>query len=711
VKFVTLAMRNWRPFLGDHEIELSTDPDKPVTLILGPNGAGKTALLNAFTWALYGQFTAGFEKPGQLVNFDAIEVDDSAETWVELTLAHEEDEFKVRRSTDARRQIAGDYDLTVTKNGERAVEDDIHNILPKALKDLFFLPAETLNTASVLEGNKPGESSSLNIGIGQAIRTLLAGDIYEQAINDIREAIATDVLKPPKNYKDDTVDEARRKWDQSRAELTDAEKRRDDLPSLLADARDKAGKAKREAERYDPEEIRKWERERQELEQRVRQAEQAAQRADDLYVNLSRKAHLHFAQFAASSAVSQLDLAEKAGLMPPRIHESVLDRALADSRCTLCRTPLDSNAKDRIEQLRAHVADAHIAIRGVETRSLLKRYVSNRGAEVDRLRDDTASLALALGVAVPPHDADMRLIQAVLRTCLDVADRLRAQATRELKDFSENRAVERPSDGQSPVEIAMARQKAVDQLETEIKGIETRIQALSGKTKTLLTDYTKKSSKSEGHKLKTAAIEILEEAKDFFDAARKGINEFGREDFEKAINGTYSDLIAKPFEIHVGSDFGIRVCLRDTGEETPLSQSEKLLVLIAFLGAIARLAPHYEEIARNQQQLVRAGGVETSKEHGFPVVLDSPTSPLDDEYEIDVVKALPHLLPQVVVIVSAKSVATWEGIGGRIGSINILGLTAKEQSNRKVQWSGKDYVYSAQDDGVARAKTRVTRIN
>ncbi|WP_405547965.1 AAA family ATPase [Streptomyces phaeochromogenes] len=706
---MTLAMRNWRSFHGDHRVEFSIDPRKPVTLILGPNGAGKTALLNAFTWALYGEFTDGFARPGQLVNVDAVEMDPSAETWVELTLAHEEDEFRIRRVTDARRQAAGEYDLKVTKNGERAVEDDIYRILPKALKDLFFFPAETFSTASVLEGNRPGEGSSLNIG--QAIRSLLAGDIYDRAVEDLRKAIESEALKPPKNYSDNTVEEARRRYEQAQEELNSAETRRDDLPGLLADARDKASKAKKDAERYNPEEIKKWEREYEKRTGCVRQAEDATQRSHELYVSLARKAHLHFAQSAVYSAISQLDLAEKAGLMPPRIHESVLDKTLKDCRCTLCGEPLSKAANNRIKTLREHVGDARVAVRGMETRSLLMRHATQQDTEVASLRKEVASLATDLGVAGPQQDADMRMLQAVLRTCVDVADRLLANAARELKDFTDAHDVERPPVGQSPVEIAMVRQKSVDVLIAESKGIEVKIEELSAKTRESLADYTRKSSKSEGHKRKTAAIEILREVKEFFDTARKGLNRFGREDFEKAINATYLDLIAKPYQIHVGEDFGITVRFPGKDEEIPLSQSEKVLVLIAFLGAIARLAPLYEEIARNQQQLKRTGSVATSRSQGFPVVLDSPTSPLDDEYEAEVVNALPKLLPQVVVVVSAKSVTVWEGIAGSVGSANIMELTSRSSSNRTVRWNGKDHTYSTQDDGVAHARTRMTSIS
>jgi DNA sulfur modification protein DndD len=102
--------------------------------------------------------------------------------------------------------------------------------------------------------------------------------------------------------------------------------------------------------------------------------------------------------------------------------------------------------------------------------------------------------------------------------------------------------------------------------------------------------------------------------------------------------------------------------------------------------------------------------VDTSRKIGFPVVLDSPTSPLDDEYEADVVKALPQLLPQIVIIVSAKSVEAWEEISPTIGSVNIMELTSHKASNRPVRWKGRDYTYSTQDDGVEPARTRMTKI-
>ena len=74
MRFVTmtdsqLAVLSWRAHL-----EFSTDDQRPVTLILGTNGAGKTALLNAFTWAIYGEFTEGFDRREDLINHEALDM-------------------------------------------------------------------------------------------------------------------------------------------------------------------------------------------------------------------------------------------------------------------------------------------------------------------------------------------------------------------------------------------------------------------------------------------------------------------------------------------------------------------------------------------------------------------------------------------------------------------------------------------------------------
>ncbi|MGW5339850.1 AAA family ATPase [Rhodococcus pyridinivorans] len=710
MKFVSLDLHNWRSFHGHNRIDFATEADRPVTLLLGPNGSGKTALLNAFTWVLYGKFTEGFDYHDHLVNLEAIAADSSAQASVELVFYHESDEFRIKRTTDARRQVTdGETDLVVTKNGARATEIDVHRILPPVLKDLFFFPAESFSTASILKGETPGDGTSFDIGT--AIRAMLSGDVYENAIADLREAIGSSALKPPMNYRDETVETARRAYEQARSELNAAEERREVLPALTAQARESALKAKREAERYNPEEMRKWESRYKELDRSVKEAEQLVSRTNSVYIELARRSHMHFSQCAVATAIARLDLAETAGLMPPRIHQHVLEKTLAKQTCLLCGEHLTRAGEARVSALHARVADAEIAIRGVEIRTRLKQYLTLLANELTSLRQEVTELAALLDVDVPDDSSDMKILASVVRTCLDVADRVHAQAKREFEDFVSASDANMLPQGHNPVEIAMVKQALVDKLDSESEKIDGVIVDLKGRVQQLFSDYEKKSGKTREYARKTRAISILQESMEYFEKAKTGLERFGREDFEKAINATYSDLVKKEFNIAVGADFSIKVFVAGTTERLPLSQSEKVLLLIAFLGAIARLAPHYEKIARLGDQLKDTGGVETSQKHGFPVVLDAPTSPLDDEYEIEVVRALPNLLPQVIVPVSAKSVDVWARISKHVGSTYVMELTSKSATNRTVSWNGKDFTYSTQDDDVAPARTRITRIS
>lgn len=699
-------MRNWRSFHGNHEIEFSIDPARPVTLLLGPNGAGKTALLNAFTWAIYGEFTDGFDHTDRLVNLTAVDLSANAETFVDVHLQHEGNDYSVKRSTDAQRQITGEYDLVVTKNGERAVEADIHRILPRPLKDMFFLPAETFSTLSVLNGETGGEGSSFDVK--NAIRSLLSGDIYRNASKDLREAIKSDTLKPPKKgYGQEAVESAHRQYEQAESMLSSAEERKDKLPELVAAASKQAVVAKQEAERYDPKEIQKWSNENARLTKQVTDAEQFEKRANAIFVDLARSLHLYFARYGVELGIRRLNQAEDAGLMPPRVHESVLDKTLESGQCSLCHTLLNDISRARVTMLRDRVGDAQIAVRGLEARTLLKQFRSRFETEADRLREEIEDLSTSLQTDPPPKGATFKILAAVVRTCISVADAVQRQAKAELEHFTRASTINRPADGKSPIDIAILTQQRLDTISDELSAMPTKLDALRKARDVAFKDYKEKSGKSDDHKQKSTAIEILQQAQAYFDAASQGLEEFGRADFEKAINETYADLIAKPFTIRVETDFSIRVLLAGTGETMPLSQSEKVLLLIAFLGAIARLAPHYEEIAKQREQFTATGNVETSKLTGFPVVLDAPTSPLDEQYETDVIDALPNLLPQIIVPVSAKSLTGWERIADKVGKAYVMELTSKTASDRKVRWNGKDHAYSICDEQIIPARTRV----
>ncbi len=66
-----VKLKNFRQFYGTQELEFPTTGKKNVTLIHAENGFGKTNILNAVLWSLFKQVTPKFEKPDEIVNFEA----------------------------------------------------------------------------------------------------------------------------------------------------------------------------------------------------------------------------------------------------------------------------------------------------------------------------------------------------------------------------------------------------------------------------------------------------------------------------------------------------------------------------------------------------------------------------------------------------------------------------------------------------------------
>lgn len=85
-----IVLCNYGNYLGENVLELSTDVDKPITIIHGKNGRGKTTILNAIVWALYGKQKRGDISADEgIMNKYAIErlqEGKSVEAYVELWL-------------------------------------------------------------------------------------------------------------------------------------------------------------------------------------------------------------------------------------------------------------------------------------------------------------------------------------------------------------------------------------------------------------------------------------------------------------------------------------------------------------------------------------------------------------------------------------------------------------------------------------------------
>src|SRR5690554_1878713 len=112
MKLLSLRLENFRQFENQVVLEFAHGPGRNVTVIHGANGSGKTALLNAFTWVLYGQFTDALENPDNLVNRRVLmrsPVGDFVNCAVELVFDHDETKYRLRRTRTVKRTDVPPY--------------------------------------------------------------------------------------------------------------------------------------------------------------------------------------------------------------------------------------------------------------------------------------------------------------------------------------------------------------------------------------------------------------------------------------------------------------------------------------------------------------------------------------------------------------------------------------------------------------------------
>ena len=156
-----VAIYNFGPFYGEHEISFSEE-GTGVHIIRGGNGLGKTSLQRAILWALYGRV---LDRKGQeirltsLLNHTACKRDIYS-FYVRIFFNHEGSDWSISRKMEASRHNDKKYlkgmVISVVKDGEVVSnpEHAILRILPNEVSRFYFFDAEMLRDyEELLEGD------------------------------------------------------------------------------------------------------------------------------------------------------------------------------------------------------------------------------------------------------------------------------------------------------------------------------------------------------------------------------------------------------------------------------------------------------------------------------------------------------------------------------------------------------------------------------
>jgi DNA sulfur modification protein DndD len=190
-----ISLRNFGAYQGEHHMDLTTSPGRPVVLIGGLNGCGKTTLLDAIQLALYGARARTSGRGGRSYNRylrDCInrQADPAqAEVIVEFSTITEgtEQRYQVCRNwvaADGDRHgsgirealqvsINGEFDPAVSQNWA----DHVETLFPLEIASLFFFDGEKIESLA-----DPDRAAPV---IESAVHALLGVSVVEQLRTDL----------------------------------------------------------------------------------------------------------------------------------------------------------------------------------------------------------------------------------------------------------------------------------------------------------------------------------------------------------------------------------------------------------------------------------------------------------------------------------------------------------------------------------------------
>ncbi|MEG3898538.1 MULTISPECIES: AAA family ATPase [unclassified Microcoleus] len=629
MKLISISLCNFRQFHGKTpEIKLAWG-ERNITVIHGNNGAGKTALMNAFTWGLYGKYSAAVAAEEQLVNKRAIaeaKPGKRVDCWVEIVFEHDSKRYKTKRSCRAYKSentveySKSELSMQVVRDDGRCVlppqhpDDIIGRILPESLHQYFFFDGERIE--QIVRHDKKAE-------IAEATKELLGVEVLNRSIRhlgDAKKSLETDLtmiggseikklLKNKQNAQEE-VEQRLQKQVEIEQELTHQGELK---KAVNGNLRELSGAAE-------------WQKLREELgkqgslfKQQIVLASDAMKRAISL-----RGYAVFLSEAAAEFEVIVGGLREKGSLFSG-IQRPFLEELLAQQRC-ICGAELveGSEACQNVTGWmdKAGVGDVEeTTIRISDRVNEIDRQVADFWEDIDRQQGNISR--------------DRTELSRVETQLDDIHNKLR--------NF--------------PDEDVSRLQKRLDEIETKIGDLhretgsnQQQIESLNASVVALDKQIDKQQLNEQRQVLAQRRIAATQDAIDRLTEVRSRLEKQFCSQLEKRVQDIFSQISFTPYIPKLSDKYELTLIENTSGKESLVAAStgENQILSLSFIGGII-------EGVREWSQKNTLMGPDSST---FPIVMDSPFGSLDEIYRKQIANKLPKLANQLVVLVTKTQ---WRG--------------------------------------------------
>ncbi len=625
----SIRLCNFRQFYGKTpEIQLSVGKHN-TSVFHGNNGSGKTTLLNAFTWALYEQFTAAFASPQQLVNKRAItetEFGRSVDCWVEVMFEHEHKRYQVKRQCYAHNtgerinysptkcfmQIAGDDGRWYPPLEQP--EDVIGRILPVSLHRYFFFDGERIDRFF----RQDGKSS-----VAEDTKELIGVKVLDRAIEHLKKAkrklqeelqsvgnLEIKQLLQAKSKLENQSDDLELRQREIDAQLAQQEKfKRTIGKQLLA----LSGAVELQNQREQLEEREKSLRnllvEEQETLKKIFSTNGYTVLLDQLLIQ-------------SRSIVGEMRLN---GELPTGIKKQFVEELLKQNRCICGGELLKGSETRRAVKAwldKAGVADLEEAAIRLETQAgEMEQKIPRFWQEVDSQQSNIEQARAELG------DIDEQLYA--------IGKKLRSYPDQDIQKL------------QNHLEVT---EKLIEQLTLEKGGNQQILVSLNKENEVKQKQIAKQKLKEAKQVIAQRRITATQEAIERIVAVKKLLEKQFRRSLEQRVQEIFDSISFTPYTPRLSADYELSLIENTSGKAIRVAAStgENQILSLSFIGGIIDRVREWSY----QNTLM---GPDSST---FPIVMDSPFGSLDQIYRRQVATSIPKLANQLIVLVTKTQ---WRG--------------------------------------------------
>lgn len=653
MKLLSLTVKNFMPYKGEQKILFPSDPQQNVMLVFGDNMRGKTSFLNAIRWCFYGKALGRHLK--EIENIDIVNWDAAAENeWnVQVNLIFENDghEYDLRRTLQPKEMIykpktSNDFNCErmLRKDGGlvRAdlIEHELNQIMPEDIARFFLFDGELLQEYEMLLDDKDQQ-----------------GNLIKESIEKV---LGVPALVRGRNQIDTLLRDARKRQTKDAQQIDSVKRYSDELQKLEAEYETLDSDLKTLQSQYDScqsqievldEELQKSQSVqlgKERLDQRESEIKRAAIRLKELQSEklvLLKDAWKDLLEPLLQQKISEFEKErDKFGSSQKERHRleariEDLENLLKKSICPTCDQKIEDNKRESIgaevARLEADLEEFQISFERLGS-------ISEEISKLSKIRPSGASSR------IPNIDKEMRQINLRITELdgeiEDIKTELRGHDTAEI-------AKKRGKRDQLQQTIGVIK-KSTDEQKRKIEENESKQKKLSLHIE---TNAEARSNRS------TRLVNVYVSLKDIFsnsiddlrNSLRQTVADFATEAFGRlTTETTYKGL-------KINENYGLTIVDREGRDVLQRSAGAEQIVALSLIDGLNR----------------------TARKTG-PIIMDTPLGRLDLKHREQVLRYLPEMGEQVILLVHEGEIRKdeiMESLSARIGKVcNIERISSSE---------------------------------